>query len=48
MNEQIEKQRNIITKKLQREFGVSQINEIWLEINKLINLEIEIEKECNL
>jgi hypothetical protein len=41
MNEQIEKQRNVITKKLQREFTDEQVALIWHEINELIELEID-------
>lgn len=38
MNEEIENQRNVITKKLQTEFNPIDVGLIWHEINELIEL----------
>lgn len=45
--EQIEKQRNVITEKLQTEFKPFDVGLIWHEINELIELELKAEMECN-
>lgn len=47
MNEQIEKQRDLITKKLRQEFGELDTAFIWTEINELIYLELNYEEEFN-
>ena len=47
MNKEIEKQRNVITEKLQTEFKPFDVGLIWHEINELIELEKKAEMECN-
>jgi hypothetical protein len=42
----IDNQRNKITKLLNREFSDIDTALIWHEINELVSLEIDIEKEC--
>jgi len=48
MIKEIENQRDLITKLLNKEFTEIEVANIWLEINELIDLEINIEKECNI
>jgi hypothetical protein len=48
MIKEIENQRDLITKLLNKEFSDRETADIWLEINELIDLEINIEKECNI
>lgn len=43
----IDKLRNRITKKLSKEFNDKEISLLWSDINELIELELEIEGECN-
>lgn len=47
IKEQIEKQRDLIHKILNKEFSDKQLTNIWLEINELIELELSLEMECN-
>jgi energy-converting hydrogenase Eha subunit E len=45
---EIENQRDLITKLLNKEFTEIEVANIWTEINELINLEIKVEEDCNI
>lgn len=47
LTEEINEQRDLITKKLNSEFNDLDTARIWEEINELIDLELNFEKECN-
>jgi signal-transduction protein with cAMP-binding, CBS, and nucleotidyltransferase domain len=44
----IEKQRDLITRMLNKEFTDIEVANLWAEINELINLEIKVEEDCNI
>jgi anthranilate phosphoribosyltransferase len=44
----IETQRDLITRMLNKEFTDIEVANLWAEINELIELELNLEKECNI
>lgn len=44
---QIDKQRDRITALLKKEFSDVEVKVLWKAINSLIEMELEIEQECN-